>query len=131
MLYVSETTGEHDVSGLSNFTQVLRAKDDDWQDWASHRLANPTSERKRSFACAHAQRARLQLNDTENAIFAISEVELYGYPVATYGMCQDRCRLNPLIRPPRKCFYRRLAVCMDMQPFPSSLTQSSRHDNRS
>lgn len=92
MLYVSETTSEHDVSGLSNFTQVLRVKDESWQDWASQRLANPTSARKRHFPCRSATRARLQLNDTENAIFAIVEVELYGYPVATYGMCPDRCR---------------------------------------
>ena len=114
MLYISLYDGGHDASGLSNFTQVLRVKDENWQDWASQRLANPTSDKKRWFPCTHARRARLQLNDTANAIFALTEIELYGYPMARYvrrpapfsdrkqlprgcavwaqGMCRDRCR---------------------------------------
>ena len=92
MVFVSELAGGNDVSGLSNFTQVLRVKDETWQDWQSQRLGNPISKLRRWFPCAHARRARLQLNDTANAIFGLVEIELYGYRMSTYGMCPDRCR---------------------------------------
>eukprot|EP01043_Picozoa_sp_COSAG02_P007116 COSAG02_NODE_209_length_28965_cov_18.680143_19_plen_1324_part_00 len=92
MVHVSEFPGGYDTSGLSNFSQVLRVQDEAWQDWASQRLANPISTKQRWFPCTDARRVRVQLTSTQNAIFGLTEIEVYGYSVATYGMCSDRCR---------------------------------------
>ena len=89
MVYVSEFAGGYDIS-----YRILASPSSDGRGLA--RLGIPALSEPNFEATAvvpvHACAKSRVLTDTQNAIFALIEVELYGYPVATYGMCPDRCR---------------------------------------
>jgi hypothetical protein len=91
-LWLSENDGGSGMSGVADFQRVFHYQRFDWSDWASQRLANPVSLSRRWFACSAARRVRLQLTGTANSIFALNEIEVYGYEQSVYGMCQLRCR---------------------------------------
>lgn len=67
----------------------------DWAEtiWRYQQLDdNPISSNKRFFSCSAANRAKLSLLHTNNIIFALMEIELFGYDQDIHGPCALRCR---------------------------------------
>lgn len=73
---------------------------DDWtpNDWDSTIWRyqelddNPISSNQRYFSCTAASRAKLSLLHTNNIIFALTEIEVFGYEQDIRGPCTLRCR---------------------------------------
>jgi hypothetical protein len=54
---------------------------------------DPTSQEVRWFPCeADVRRLRVRMRRTENHVFMLTEIALYGYETAVQGPCQIRCR---------------------------------------
>jgi hypothetical protein len=53
---------------------------------------NPISSNQRYFGCTAANRAKLSLLHTNNIIFALMEIQLFGYERDINGICSLRCR---------------------------------------
>ena len=51
---------------------------------------NPISSNQRYFSCTAANRAKLSLLHTNNIIFALMEIQLFGYERDINGICSLR-----------------------------------------
>ena len=66
---------------------------------------NPISSNRRYFTCTAANRAKLSLLHTNNIIFSLMEIQVFGYEEDIHGLCSLRCRHGG------KCEHRSETVC--------------------
>eukprot|EP01052_Picozoa_sp_SAG31_P020751 SAG31_NODE_1574_length_7845_cov_6.400207_3_plen_1384_part_00 len=79
----------------AEYHEVFRITDTEWTDWteaAQGDLANPISTEPRWFDCVDIHKAKIVLHATKNIIYALTEIELFGYDTQVDGICKHGCR---------------------------------------